>query len=388
MLPVRWREPFAAAALAVLIAACSTTEPARPAVTSTLTPPVSSVPPNEGIELAFTFRDADGNLIASAPVSLSTPLPGATFTPASGTISADGVFTTVFEATTPGAAPVTATVGGRTAVVLPQFSVCTPVELDVPETVAGSLGAGQCFSASRSNALYRFTLSTSSVVSLSVAAVFAASLAITPLPPDDHIVVDAAQGEAVDWVLPVGAYEARVGAASGVGAFSLSSQAVGGTAGCVQRYIATGVTILGQNLGAGDCDFGDGTKFDSYGIYSSRPCSIRLQSIDFTPFLWLYDTETFLINGTTGEAPGNDAVFGLPACKYINAPIFIWVNTDEGEVGGNYTLVVTFPAVPPSLAPDTVRLVRAAHAVPAMSRSTIRELRARARATGLAARNR
>lgn len=375
----RFRALVGATLAGIVAGACSATEPARLALTSTVAPTATSVPANESVGLTFTFRDVDGTLIASAPVTLSTTLSGAVFSPAAGTTTQNGEFTTVFQATNAGNAPVTASVGGRTAVVLPQFSVCAPVELGIPAIVAGSVVAGQCFSADRSNALYRFTLGASGVVSLSAAAVFAPTLAITPLTPDDHIIVAAPASEAVEWVLPVGTYQARVGAASGSGAFSLTSQFVAGNSGCVQRYLAIGATIAGQTLSAGDCDFGDGTKFDSYGVYSSRPCSIRLQTTEFTPFLWLYDVETFQINGTTGGAPGNDAVLGLPACKYLNAPIFIWVNTDVGETGGGYTLAVSFYDPPPAAtvaAPATLRLPHATPVRPAMTRAALSAMRA------------
>ncbi|HKS04736.1 MAG TPA: Ig-like domain-containing protein [Gemmatimonadaceae bacterium] len=366
-------------AVAFTVVACGTTDPVRAAVKSTLTPSVSSVASGEAVELSFTFRDADGNLLGSAPVNLSTPLAGATFTPPTGITTEGGGFTTVFAATAPGSAPVTASVGGRTAVVLPQFFVCAPVEIAIPASAGSTLRSGQCFSDTRSNAIYRFTLDATTVVSLSVASAFPASLSVTPLTPEEHIVVDADQGEPVDWMLPVGSYQARVGATSSFGAFSLTSQAVAGNAGCAQRYLATSATITGQSLGVGDCNFGDGTKFDSYGIYSSRSCSIRLQSTAFTPYLWLYDVDTFQINGTTGMAPGNDAVFGLTGCRYANGPIFIWVNTEEGESGGDYTLVVTLTGPPAGGASDTVRIVRATTTRPTITRAAMREMRARAR---------
>jgi hypothetical protein len=76
----------------------------------TLTP--STITANTPSSAVFTFKDTYGNPIASLPVTLSTNLAGATFTPASGTTNASGSFTSSFVATAAGSANVTATVGG------------------------------------------------------------------------------------------------------------------------------------------------------------------------------------------------------------------------------------------------------------------------------------
>jgi hypothetical protein len=252
--------------------------------------------------------------------------------------------------------------------------------LPMSGTVSASLTAGQCMSGGRSYALYSFALAATDAIAFTVTSGFAPKLTVTTSDPDEHIVVSASQATPVEWLLPQGPFQARVGADAGAGSFSLVASTVDGNAGCVQRYIATSITIIGQTIAAGDCNFGDGTKFDSFGVFSSRPCNIRLQSAAFTPWLWLYDKDTFQINGTTGFEPGSDAVLGLPACKYVNEPIFIWANTDEGESGGDYTLVVTFSGPAPAGASADEFIVAGNRAVSApFSRDAIRAMRAQVR---------
>lgn len=362
--------------------ACATADPARAALMADLTPPANSVPANEAVQFTFTFQDADGNVFAAVPVSVSTSLAGVTFTPSSGTTSESGEFTTRVLATTPGSAPITATVGGVTAVVLPSFAVCALDVLSVPGTFSGSVDVGQCYSESgTSNALFGFSHAASGAIAFSLTSPFLATVAVTTAVPGDHIIVDASDTQDIEWLLPVGNYQARVGAGQAGGGFSLSVVPASGTSGCVQRYLATGVTLVGQTLAASDCDFGDGSQFDSFGIYSTSPCTIRLQSSEFTPWLWLYDQDTFQINGATGFEPGGEAVLGLSGCRYANGPVFIWVNSSEDEVGGSYTLSVVLSGASASVStPDTVRIIRG-RATPraATSLAAIRAMRARVR---------
>lgn len=351
-----------------------------PTLTAAVAPAATSVPANDSVELTFMFRDADENIIGAAPVSLSTTLTGLTFTPSSGTTLESGEFTTTVHAAVPGNAPITASVGGMSAVVLPAFSVCAPAALNVPGNAAGSMSPGQCFASERANALFSFTTASTGAVALTASSVFAQTLAVTTSVPQEHIVVTASQGTAFEWLLPTGSYQVRLGASAGAGAFAISAASVSGNSGCVQRYLATAVTVIGQSIAPSDCDFGDGTKYDSFGIYSSRGCTIRLQSSEFTPWVWLYDETTSLLDGRTELDPGHGAVLQLVACKYLGGPVFIWANTGEGETGGAYTLVVTLDG-PAGVMQRVDTLHHAASTGPALgaaiSRTEIRAARQR-----------
>lgn len=245
----------------------------------------------------------------------------------------------------------------------------------IPGTLNGAVQASQCVSGGVPNAIYTFSTASSGGAAFTVTSPFPAVLNVKPEPPQESIGVVATPGAPLEWLLPAGSFQVRVGAQSGAGAFSLSSAITPGNGGCVTRFITVAGTFIGQQLAAGDCPFGDGTLTDIYGVFSSRPCSIRLQSAEFTPWLWLYEQNMFQINGTTGFDPGSDAVFGLPACKYQNGPIYIWVNSEVGESGGNYTLIVTFTGSASLSAPAAPVISAASVARPPATASSIAALR-------------
>jgi hypothetical protein len=77
---------------------------------ATYTP--SQVTTGSTIAFVFTFKDQYGNPVPNKTVTLSSSLAGVTFTPATGTTSGTGTFTTNMVATTAGSATLSATVDG------------------------------------------------------------------------------------------------------------------------------------------------------------------------------------------------------------------------------------------------------------------------------------
>src|SRR5262249_3197997 len=137
--------------------------------------------------------------------------------------------------------------------------------------------------------------------------------------------------------------------------YTITSSTTSGATGCVKRYLVTSGVFTGQALALNDCHYEPETFADIFVFYATSPCSFRVHTTAFTPWIFLYQHSTgFLINGTTSFEPGVDVVLGIPSCTYENGAIEAWVTSDDGESGGAYTLTVTlFPPPGGSVRTDT-----------------------------------
>jgi hypothetical protein len=178
--------------------------------------------------LTFTFSDAFGNPIASTPISVTPNLTGVTLTPAAGTTTAVGTFSTVLTATAPGSVVLTASVGGAQIAFAPLTVLppCTPTPMMFPGAVTGTHPTDTCTLDGFPTLLYRFTTTAPGAARFSITSGFQSALSVTSDPPRDAVVVRGGTSQTGEWLLPSGTYQVRVGAASGGGDFNLASSSV------------------------------------------------------------------------------------------------------------------------------------------------------------------
>jgi hypothetical protein len=222
-------------------------------------------------------------------------------------------------------------------------------------------------SRNRANSLHNFTVAAPTGAAFQVTSPFQALVEVTQNPPEPGIIVAPGTGSP-EWLLPAGNHQVRVGSTSVGGGFTLTSNTTASNSGCKRRFISAPGTYSGQSIAATDCEFGDGSWYDAFGIYSPRPCSIRFRGTAFLEkYIWIYDQfDVWLGTATVEFDPATDALIGLPACRYLNEPIFFWIGTaDLGDVGevGPYTITVTFFDIPPTAQDATaVPIVKAMRA--------------------------
>lgn len=312
----------------------------------------TNIAPTDPTPATFTFKDKYDNVVAGASLNLMSSLAGSVFTPSTGTTRTDGTFATSFVAPNGGSASITATIGGAAITLTPAWTVCPMAPLTVPGTVNATLTAGQCVFGAMPTAFYRFTTAAAGGAAFAITSAFTPRLEVKTDPPALNAFALPAQGATTEWLLPAGTYQVRVGATSGSGAFAVNATSVPANTGCVKRFLVTPGTYAGQALATGDCDLGDGSFTDKYVIYSTNPCSFKLQSV-FTNYIFVYDHHPdgtvagpiALRGGDTD--PGVDLLVGLPACKNALDAIEIWVISNLGE-SGPYSLTFTLFPPPPS----------------------------------------
>lgn len=310
---------------------------------STVTPSAGYIPPDYETQLTVLIADAFGNPVRAREISMSSTMPGATFTPASGLTSDAGTFVTTFRPNGTGATSVTASASG-VAVVNGSFSVvdrCPPVALPVPGTARGVLPCGDYVPGALAPAEYEFA-STGGVVALTVASDFLSLLEVSAgVGSNDLVLTSTGSPATVEWLLPTGSHTLRIRSATGLGAFQVSGAVVAATGATVRVLGAMG-TYVGQSLAAGDFVNADSKLVDRFIFRASSPCTVTMRTTEFAAKLAVID---FITGARLGEANvdiGVDAVVQLAACRGAGTnPIGIYASRTAGA--GAYTLIVEAP---------------------------------------------
>jgi hypothetical protein len=353
--------------------------PVRSAFTPTELVWVSGTP----VPMSFTFADAFGNALAGLPVTLSSGLAGALFVPASGTTSPEGTFESVFHPTAGGSATITATIGGSAFAFDTPFLIrefCRAAPLAIPGTATGTLPAEFCDASGRPAAVHAFSLAAAGAVAFTTTATFAPRVEVkTSVAEGNPEFLPTTQFPRVEWLLPAGSYLFRISAQSGTGTYTARADPVAGTSAATSRAIITSGTYTGQSLQLNDFDFGDGTVFDYYLMFSQRPCTITLRSTDFDAFLWVEDAiELQFTDDDDNSGGGTDARIHFEQCNNQGRPLGVYANSNPtpqlGPGLGSYTLIVEFDGLPAGVPPDrrervgieTGIALRAALAAPAL----------------------
>ena len=318
---------------------------------SSLAPAPGSIPPNSNATLTFTFKDAFGNVVSNTAVSAITDLPGSFLTPSSGTTNANGEFVTTFASTTTGSASLGAVVDGVPIVGSGAYTVvdlCAsqPIAVAFPSTVNGTQPCGAYISTARAPSTYSFA-APGGGAALTVNATYPIRLEVTqdldvPTVPAIATLFPAT-GE---WLLPADNYFLRVSSVSGAGAFSVASASVPANTGDGFRFLVAPGTYTGQALAAGDYDevFPDGSFSDVYFLFSTRQCTLTVQTTAYDNFFIVLDAKDANVAplGISHPPLGEDAVISLQACRSGNNPIALVVNSFQPGGTGAYTLIVSF----------------------------------------------
>jgi len=313
------------------------------------------------VPMSFTFVDSYGNPLAGLPVALASSLPGSSFVPNSGTTTAAGTFVSAFNTTSGGSATITATVDGHALVFDTPFVVsefCRPGALAIPGTVTGTLPSGLCDANGRPAAVYSFTLGADGAVAFTTTAAFAPRVEVkTRLTETNPEFLPTSAFPTVEWLLPAGAYLFRVSAQSGTGAYTVRGDPVAGTSGVVARAIVAGGTYAGQSLQINDREFGDGTVYDYFLMFSLRSCTITMRSTAFDALLWVDDAiQLQFIAIDDNGAGGTDARVRLDQCHSQGRPIGVLANSNPtpqlGPGLGAYTLTIEYGNLPAAALPD------------------------------------
>jgi hypothetical protein len=300
--------------------------------------------------MTFTFRDTYGNVIPKAAVSLTSSLPGASFSPGSGTSGTDGTFMSNYRGPA-GSATMSATVNG-TAVSLGQsFTVtdaCAPVSLNMPGSATGTFVRGDgCLVNGNPTVIRQFTMPSpggatppAAGAAFRVEAFFGASFEVRSNPAAQGIVFFTDSITTIEWLLFPGQFQFHIGAPFVGGTYSLASSLVPANTGDrVRTLLAPGV-YTGQSLASGDSY--DGTWYSDFFFFADdRPCTITLRSTAF-------DAVLIIINATTGDlvgfdqnsGGGTDAQIVRASCRSVGQPIAIGASSAFADEVGPYTLTV------------------------------------------------
>jgi hypothetical protein len=301
------------------------------------------------------FKDQFGNVLAGRSISVTANLSGSTFTPSSGSTGADGSFSTTFRSTTAGSASVTATVDGTAitfASPLIVGSCPAPLSFTLNSSAVGTMPAG-CIIADAPTVSYRFTTAAASGVSFGVTSPFAAILQVTTDPPGDHVGFSVESGLTVEWLLPAGTFITRLRAQSGLGQYTLNGALVPANLGRTLRALIVGGTYTGQSFMADDFDFGDGSVFDVFVMYSPRACTITVRSAAVDAYAIILNASGSTViaedDDTGGGVNGTDAQISLSPCADATSPVLIianhWPPLPSG--GAPYTLELALAAAGP-----------------------------------------
>lgn len=329
---------------------------------STVTPANGTLPAFTGTTLLFTFRDQFGNPLVSVPVSLSASIAGS-FLPSSGTTTETGTFTTSFTPSVAGTATLSATVDGTPITLTNTFTVadvCAATAFSFPGSVSGTIPNGTCLINNFPSASHRFTVSNEYVAQFSVTSPFAPVFQVSANPPEQNLALRGASSPFIsEWLLPAGTYNARVGAATGSGNYTLSGLVVPNDEGCTLRYLSVAGTYASQQILPNDCntdqyfDPPDGSLADFYAIQSIRPCTITMRSSVMNSFLLVADWDTFdyidYDDNSGGGVNGQDAQIVAPVCASGSGPLVIVAN-HHVAARGPYTLTITFGPAPSPVA--------------------------------------
>jgi hypothetical protein len=354
------------------------------AVRSSFFPDSIVFTPDTPAPIEFTFTDAYGNPVAGQPVALTSSLGGSTFSPASGVTNDDGIFATTFSATATGKATLAATIGGSALTFpghLAATEFCAPITMSVPGNATGTIPIDTCEASGRPAAVYRFTKSGGGGVSFSaVPSGFAARVEVkTSLNEPTVAIAPTPTIPGAEWLLPDGTYLYRISSlsATGHGSYSITASPIAATSGVTTRFIVAPGTYTGQSLSPADRQFGDGTLYDYFVLFSNRSCTITMSSTAFDAFLWIDDAvQLVTVDGSDNDGGGTDARVVRNPCSTSGNPIGILANSNPGPNGttpvGSYTLTIEYgppvPALMGGLRPVAVRSDTARRDFPGMIR--------------------
>jgi hypothetical protein len=224
----------------------------------------------------------------------------------------------------------------------------------VPQTVNGTLASSDCLltgSDPRPADLYKFTLGSTQVVTLTTASAAFASITNLYDVNGNFIVADSssASQSRVTRTLGAGTYyvasEGKTFTSSG--AYTLTLAGTASTACSAASSIqtitpTTGGTTVNGTLAAGDCTIFDGTFADVYKITVSANATVQVDmtSSAFDAFLWLFDSNFVSVTSDDNGGGGTNARISrsLTAGTY-----YIEANSFAFGQSGAYTLTVKIP---------------------------------------------
>lgn len=339
-----------AGGLSASSAAFSVTPGAPTAAQSVFIQSAASVAPGETSTLTFTFKDAYGNAIASAPVSVSSNLAGATFTPPSGTTSSSGGFETVFRSTAEGTATITATVAGAALEFASKVTVadlCVPGTYTFPGPLNGTLPSGPCLIEGAAANTFRFTVPAAGSGSFVFNPSFHGLLQLTTDPVTPAIWRSVDGGAAtVHWLLLPGAHQMRVRALSGSGNYSVTGSFVAGPLhGCeFEQVIVRPGAYAGQVLADGDCFYDppdDLAYVDIFYFINAAPCTITMRSPTIDTYLTIFNGVNVQAASDGGGPDGFTARVSLARCANPEGGLIGIAATSWGpQDAGTYELII------------------------------------------------
>jgi hypothetical protein len=317
--------------------------------------------PGTPTPIEFSFTDAYGNPLAGQPASVTSSLTGTMLNPASGTTNEAGVFATTFTATTGGIAMLAATISGTSVTLgghLAATEFCAPIQMSVPGSVSGTIPIATCDAVGRPAAVYRFSKSGGGGVAFTaVPSGFTARVEVKTSLTEPSVAIQPTAGiPTAEWLLPDGSYLYRISALSvtASGSYTITSSAISGTTGRTTRFLVAPGTYTGQALSLTDREYGDGTMYDYFVLYSNRRCTITMRSTAFDAVLEMDDAvaeQSFAFDNNS--AGGTDARITLNSCSRNGNPVGILANSNLAGNGstatGAYTLTVEYGPPVPSL---------------------------------------
>lgn len=224
---------------------------------------------------------------------------------------------------------------------------CAAQNLAFPGSGAGTLAQGaECRVGGRPAAFHRVNVPATGSVEFQVAGDFQPEVAVLTDPDIDHLFrFDNATSVSGVWLLPAGSYLVRVVARSGSGAYTVAGANFTGQS-CIERLLVpfADVTYSRQLTASACVSTDDGSFFDSYVVYSTRPCTITMRSAQVDPFLFVLNGRTGAIvtadDDSAGGVNGLDAQVSLAACNAGGDPLEVLANTALPAETGAYTFRV------------------------------------------------
>lgn len=328
---------------------------------STVSPVPGNVPPDADVQFVFTFVDAEGTPVVDVPVSVSTTVPSATFTPPSGRTTATGQFVAVFRASAAGAGTVSAVVGDATITPRENYTVVqlcpAPLPMQFPGTVNGVQPCGAYAEGVVAPSVYEFT-TTGGGAAFTITSTFEPLYQVKlNATSNDPAFATNLTPWTEEWLLPAGTYLYSVSSLTGSGTFELTGAAVAANTGDYYRTIVAQGTYTGQELGMGDHQFTDDQSYyDGFYFRSASPCTLTLRSTAYAPFFSIRNANNDgqRVTDDVASQIGVDAVIQLSQCRTgNNDPLLIVSGSVETGMTGAYTLIVELTPPAASRAGET-----------------------------------
>lgn len=227
---------------------------------------------------------------------------------------------------------------------------CAPQTLAFPGSAAGNVTQTECRVGGRPAAFHRITVPAGSV-QFDVSGDFPPEVAILATADTDHVFqFNNTNSVTGVWLLPAGQYLVRVVARSGTGAYTVTGSNHTGQ-NCVERFLVpfADVTYSRQLTATACVNSDDGSFFDGYITFSSRPCTITMRSTQMDSYLYLINARTGAVLAQDDDSGGGvDARVSLAACNAGSDVLGIVANTAFVGETGAYTLTVAVPGGPPA----------------------------------------